>query len=147
MLTTVLIENATTLVVVGTAYQRSRKAILAVMIVALVSYMGFNNYLLSGLDPLSSISDHDNYYMLNSLFFLSMFGLFISNITKLSIIMAGFMITQAVLCFLMSINGGVIDNIHMPGYNFIYQVHDWFNSLIWSAECVIVYAAVTTRDE
>ena len=144
MLTTVLIENAFTIVVVGTAFRKSRKIVLLAMIIALISYMGFNNYLLAGIDPANSVSENETYYTLHSLFFLAMFGLFISNVTKLSIIMSGLMLIQSILCFLMSINGGVIDNFQMPEYNFIYQAHEWFNSLIWGAECIVVYAATFT---
>ena len=147
MISTVLIENAISLVVVGAAYHKARKIVVLTVIMALMCHMGFDYYLLADLRPAESIKDNQMYYMLSSLFFLAMFGLFISNATRLSIIMAGFMITQSILCFLMSINGGAFDGVHLPEYEIIYQVHSWFNNLIWIAECVVVYASVFTSRE
>ena len=135
MISTVLIENAISLVIVGAAYHKARKIVVFTMILALISHMGFDYFLLADLSPKTSVEDHESYYMLSSLFFLAMFGLFISNVTRLSIIMAGFMITQSILCFLMSINGGAFDGVHA-----------WFNNLIWIAECILVHVAVYQDD-
>lgn len=147
MQTTVLIENAAVLLAIGVALHRTQKVILLMCLVVVVAHMAVDNYLLFAFNPLSSIENNTSYYWLTSLFFLGSFGVFMYRQTKLSIIMAGCMITQAILSFAVAINGAMVGGVQLPDVDFIYSAHELFNKGIWIVECIIVYAATTTSDE
>lgn len=150
MQTTVLIENAFVLVVVGMALYKSHKAVLLTTLIALLSHMAFDNAILNHYNPAQSIVDNMSYYWLTSLFFLSMFGLFMANglrASKLSLIMAGCMIAQSILSFAVAINGAVLNGVQLPEFELIYYAHESFNKAIWIIECIVCYAAVTTESK
>lgn len=148
MQTTVLIENAAVMIAIGVALHRSHKAVLLLALIAVVAHMAFDNILLMRYNPYESIADNMAYYWLTSLFFLAMFGMFMYRgvkTSKLSIIMAGCMIAQAIFSFFVAVNGGSINGIQLPEFDFIYTAHELFNKAIWIIECIIVYAAATTE--
>ena len=147
MQTTVLIENALTLIIVGTAFHKTKKRVLLILVLSLLAYMGFNHALLLELQPGVFIGDYQSYYTLVSLFFLACFGLFVVNVTKLNLIMAGLMLSQAIICFAMAINGATIDGLKFPDLKIINTLHLLFNSCVWVAECCIVYFATFTDEE
>mgnify|MGYP003677690179 FL=1 len=149
MQTTVLIENAVVLVVIGMSLHKSGKGVLLAMLIAALAHMAFDNSLLTHYSPAQSIADNVSYHWMTSLFFLAMFGLFMANgvkTTKLSFVMAGCMLAQSVLSFAVSINGAVFDGSVFPEFEFIYFAHESFNKAIWIVECIVVYAALTTDD-
>lgn len=150
MQTTVLIENAFTLIVVGMAMHKSNKTVLLAIFIALISHMAFDNALLSFYSPATSAADNVSYYWLTSLFFLAMFGLFMAKgvrSSRLSMIMAGCMIAQAVLSFMVSINGAILDGVQIPEFDFVYFMHESFNKVIWIIECIVVYIATVTESD
>ena len=142
--TTVLIENALLFVAVGYAFNKSRKAVLLICLFAVVIHMLADNLLLAALDIYTSNYDNMIYYWAMSFLFLGLFGVFLTRITKLSIIFAGCMLSQSILSFLMAINGAELNNARLPEYDMIYTIHETFNSVIWVIECIAVWVAMTT---
>ena len=119
MQTTVLIENAVVLVVIGMSLHKSGKGVLLAMLIAALAHMAFDNSLLTHYNPAQSIADNVSYHWMTSLFFLAMFGLFMANgvkTTKLSFVMAGCMLAQSVLSFAVSINGAPISIVQIAGF-------------------------------
>ena len=142
--TTVLIENAILLICVGYAFSKSRKAVLAICLFAVVLHMTVDNLLLSTLDLEESNYDNMIYYWSMSFLFLALFGSFLVRITKLSLIFACCMLSQSFLSFLMAINGAQLNGATLPEYGIIYSIHESFNAVIWIVECITVWVAMTT---
>lgn len=150
MQTTVLIENASVLIAVGAALHKTHKAVLLAIMIAILAHMAFDNALLANCNPAQSIEGNVKYYFSTSLFFLAMFGLFIAKgvkSSKLSVIMAGCMIAQAILSFFVALNGAVISGVYFPEFDFIYWMHESFNKAIWIVECIVVYVAAYTESK
>lgn len=140
----VLIENIFVLFVTGYAFHKTKKAVLATSFFAIVFYILFNIALLSHLSPEVNNTDHSMYYWLTSLLFTGLFGVFMARQTRLSVIMGGCVLAQAILAFFMALNGAVLGSYILPEFNIVYLIHESFNSAIWIIECLVIYVATTT---
>jgi hypothetical protein len=142
-----LIENIFVIAAMGYALYRTRKAVLVTAFFAVIFYVVFNLILLSYLQPALSNTDNSMYYWLTSLFFTGVFGAFMVRQTKLSVILGGCVLAQAVLSFFMALNGAILVNYVLPEFEMVYVIHKSFNSVIWIIECLVVYTAVTTDNK
>jgi len=142
--TTVFIENAIVFVALGYALNKTRKAVLLIALVAVFMHMLFDNVLMNTLNIYGSNYDNMVYYWLTSFFFLFLFGVFLLRMTRLSMVLAGCMLAQSVLSFMMAINGAALNGVTLPEYDMIYVMHEVFNSCIWVVELIVVWIATTT---
>ena len=138
MYTTVLIENAILLMVCGYAFHEHRKAPYLMLIVANVLYMAFDNALIVTLDIETVNQDHTIYYMAISLYFLIWFMLFGLRLTKINLIFAGCMLTQAFMSFIMAVNGATLNSARLPEYDIVYDIQRLTSSLVWVVEILTV---------
>lgn len=144
MTTTVLVENAVTLVAVGLALHRTRKLVLLTVLFAVQVHMGADNLLMHLYNPTLSRENHTIYYWFLSFFFLVLSGMFMVRPTRLSILIAGCVLIQAIISFVMAMNGAVINNLVFPEFSFIYGLHELINDILYVIEWIIVYVAATT---
>lgn len=147
-MTTVLPENALTLIILGIALWKSGgKFLILLCIIVNIVYSGFDWALTKQFDPELSISGNMSYYWITSMFFMTVSTLFYLQNTKLSIYLAGFMLLQAVLCLAVAVNGAIFVEVTVPEYELIYLLHSTFNDTIWIVECIIAWiAATSSRD-
>lgn len=147
MTTTVLPENAVTLIILGIAFWKSGgKFLILLCILSIIMHAGLDWVLLKELDP-ESMSGNITYYWVMSLFFLSMFGLFFLQMSKLAVWLAGLMLFQCVISMAMSLNGAVFADVTLPEFELVYLLHSMFNDTIWVVECIIAWIAATSSRE
>lgn len=147
MTTTVLPENAVTLIILGIAFWKSGgKLLILLCILSVIMHMGIDWALLNQMDP-ESMNGNITYYWIMSLFFLSMFGLFFLQMSKLAVWLAGLMLFQCVISMAMALNGAVFVEVTIPEFELIYLLHSAFNDTIWIVECIIAWIAVTSSRE
>lgn len=139
-----LIENILVIFAMAYAVYKTRKGVLLTAFFATLGYVIFNLVLLNNLEPKISNSDNTMYYWLISLYLTGVFGVFMYRQTRLSVILGGCVLAQAILAFFMALNGAVMGNHVLPEFDFVYVIHESFNGVIWIIECLVVYVATTT---
>lgn len=138
MYTTVSIENFILLVVCGCAFGKHRKVPYLILIVINVCYMYLENVLLNSLDTDNSNYDHTIFYIVSCAFFLLAFILFICRLTATNLVLAGCMLVQSFMCFIMASNGAVLNGATLPEYDIVYDIQRVVNSLVWVVEIATV---------
>jgi hypothetical protein len=139
-----LIENVFVMFAMVYAVFKTRKGVLVTAFFATLGYIIFNLILLNHLQPTISNADNSMYYWLISLYFTGVFGVFMFRQTRLSVILGGCVLAQAILSFFMALNGAVMGGYLLPEFDFVYTIHKSFNGVIWIIECIVVYVAATT---
>ena len=137
MNSTVMIENVLLLLATAYAFNKYRLEPYLILLIANLGYMYFDYIIFNSLDV---TSNHGNmiYYMLNAAFYICMFGLFMTNITYITLILGSCMLIQALLSWLIGVNGAVLGSVTLPNYDIIYTIHALVNSMIWVVEILVV---------